>query len=86
MALCADWFSLRVYDCLEMLFLRLNEDCKLITFEKDHYKINESSLIGIDKFWYIYFNSPDLKVIKKCKDFIFKLIVNALDKKQQLYQ
>ena len=86
MSLCANWFSPRVYDCLEMLFLRLNEDCKLISFEKDHYKIIQAPLIGADKLWYIYFNCPDLKVTKKCKDFIFKLIMNSTDKKQQLYQ
>ncbi len=86
MTLCADWFSLRVYDCLEMLFLRLNEDCKLISFEKDHYNVAQHPLIGIDKLWYIYFNCNDLKVIKKCKDFIFKLIMNSGDKKQLLYQ
>ena len=56
MSLNAEWFSLRIYDCLEMLFYRLNEDCKLISFEKDHYNVHDCQLIGLDKFWYIYFN------------------------------
>ena len=64
-----------------MLFLRLNEDCKLISFEGDKYKIVKEPLIGTDKLLYIYFNSLDLKVIKKCRDFLCKLILNSEDAK-----
>jgi hypothetical protein len=37
------------------------------------YEIHDYDLVGIDKLWYIYFYSTDAKVIKKCKDFIWKL-------------
>lgn len=67
MKLHPDWFSFKVYECLEMLFMRLNEDLKLIFYSNQKYEILNSDLIGIDKFWYIYFYSPDLKVVKKCK-------------------
>jgi hypothetical protein len=81
----ANWFSLRVYDCLEMLFLRLNEDCKLISFERDHYKIVNESQVGTDKLLYIYFNSTDLKVVKRSRDFLCKLIVNSEDTREAMY-
>lgn len=42
-------------------------------------------LIGTDKFIYIYFNSMDLKVVKKCRDFICKLIMNSEETKEALY-
>lgn len=84
MGLSAEWFSIRVYDCLEMLFLRLNEDCRLLVFDKDKYQVTEPPLIGIGKFWYIFFNTPDLKVSKKAKDFIHRLILHAGTIKQQL--
>lgn len=32
MSLKAEWFSLKILDCLEMLFMRLNEDLKLISY------------------------------------------------------
>ena len=67
-----------------MLFLRLNEDCKLISFDKDHYKIEKEPLIGMDKFIYIYFNCLDLKVVRKSKDFICKLIANAEETKEAM--
>jgi hypothetical protein len=85
MSLVAGWFSLRVYDCLEMLYLRLNEDCKLISFERDHYKIIKDELIGTDKLMYIYFNCMDLKVVKKCRDFMCKLVVNSEETKEAMY-
>lgn len=28
-----DWFTAKIYDCFEMLFMRLNEDGKLVTYE-----------------------------------------------------
>ena len=39
----------------------------------------------MDKFIYIYFNCTDLKVVKKCRDFLCKLIVNAEDTKEAMY-
>lgn len=60
-----------------MLFLRLNEDCKLLTFENGHYVGRESHLIGLDKFWYIYFNVNDLKVIRRIRDFLWRIAAHA---------
>ena len=68
-----------------MLFLRLNEDCRLLVFEKDRYQVTEPPLIGIGKFWYILFNTSDLKVSKKARDFILRLILHAGPIKQQLH-
>lgn len=73
MALKAEWFSIKIIDCLEMLFMRLNEDLKLISYIDHTYEIQDYDLVGIDKLWYIYFYSTDAKVIKKCKDFLWKL-------------
>lgn len=42
-------------------------------------------LIGTDKFIYIYFNCMDLKVVKKCRDFICKLIFNSEETKEALF-
>lgn len=53
--------------------MRLNEDLKLILYADQSYQILDSDLVGLDKFWYIYFNSNDAKVTKKCKDFLWKL-------------
>lgn len=38
----------------------------------------------MDKFIYIYFNCLDLKVVKKCKDFICKLIANSEEIKEAM--
>lgn len=79
MSLKAEWFSLKILDCLEMLFMRLNEDLKLISYAGQTYEIQDPDLVGIDKFWYIYFCSTDAKVIKKCKDFLWKLATYIVD-------
>lgn len=73
MSLKAEWFSLKILDCLELLFMRLNEDLKLISYTDQTYEILDSDLVGLDKFWYIYFHSSEQKVTKKCKDFLWKL-------------
>lgn len=73
MRMHANWFSLRVYDCFEMLFMRLNEDCRLLSYENNMYEVCDPEMIGLDKFWYIYFNCSDNKVVKKCRDFLLKL-------------
>ena len=73
MSLSAEWFSLKILDCLEMLFMRLNEDLKLISYADQTYSIQDPDLVGIDKFWYIYFYSNDSKITKKCKDILWKL-------------
>ena len=46
--------------------------------------MTEPPLIGIGKFWYIFFNTPDLKVSKKARDFMHRLILHAGPIKQQL--
>lgn len=79
MSLKAEWFSLKILDCLEMLFMRLNEDLKLISYVGQTYEIQDPDLVGIDKFWYIYFCSTDTKVTKKCKDFLWKLTTYIVD-------
>ena len=56
-----------------MLFMRLNEDLKLVSYVDQTYEIQDPDLVGIDKLWNIYFYSNDSKVIKKCKDFLWKL-------------
>ena len=58
-----------------MLFLRLNEDLKLLSYEAQNnkYSIEDNELIGLDKFWYIYFNVTDPRVVKRAKDFLWKL-------------
>lgn len=53
--------------------MRLNEDLKLILYVDQTYQIHDHDLVGIDKLWYIYFHSADQKVIKKCKEFLWKL-------------
>jgi hypothetical protein len=74
-----DWFTPKIYDCFEMLFMRLNEDGKLLTYENQNtgnqnstYHLIKTELVGIEKFYYLYFWA-DSKVSKKVKDFLFKL-------------
>ncbi len=62
-----------------MLFMRLNEDGKLLTYENlnngnqnSTYHLNKTELVGIEKFYYLYFWT-EAKVTKKVKDFLFKL-------------
>lgn len=75
MKLHAEWFSLKIFDCFEVLFMRLNEDLKLLSYEtqSSKYSIEDCELIGLEKFWYIYFNVTDAKVVKRTKDFLWKL-------------
>ena len=82
------WFSQRVYECIELLFMRLNEDLKLISYENQKYQILDPDLVGLDKFWYIYFYSPEQKVAKKCKEFLWRLASyeNSEDIKRKVYE
>ena len=75
MKLHAEWFSLKIFDCFEVIFMRLNEDLKLLSYETQtsKYSIEDNELIGLEKFWYIYFNVTDSKVVKRTKDFLCKL-------------
>jgi hypothetical protein len=73
MSMKSEWFSLKILECLEVLFLRFNEDLKLMEYIEQSYEIHDHDLVGIDKLWYIYFNSNDIRVVKKCKDFLWKL-------------
>lgn len=75
MKLHGEWFSLKIFDCFEVLFMRLNEDLKLLSYDTQtsKYSIEDCELIGLDKFWYIYFNVSDPKVVKRTKDFLWKL-------------
>lgn len=52
-----------------MLFMRLNEDCKQICYltTSQQYQVDDPDLVGLDKFWYIYFHCVDSKVVKKSK-------------------
>lgn len=59
--------------------MRLNEDGKLLTYENPNianqnptYHLNKTDLVGIEKFYYLYFWA-EAKVAKKVKDFLFKL-------------
>ncbi len=76
--LAHDYFTPKIYDCLEVVFLRLNEDGGILTYESEHnsknsyYRLNNAELIGIEKFYYLYLWA-DRKVAKKVKDFLFKL-------------
>ena len=74
MKLHAEWFSIKILDCLELLFMRLNEDLKLLSYQAQDFKysIEDCELIGLDKFWYIYFNVADPKVVKRCRECLFK--------------
>jgi hypothetical protein len=72
------YFTPKIYDCLEVVFLRLNEDGGILTYESEnnsqnsYYRLNNAELIGIEKFYYLYLWA-DSKVAKKVKDLIFKL-------------
>ena len=73
-----DFFSPKIYDCLEMVFMRLNEDGRILTYENQtndqncSYFLNKVEFIGIEKIYYLLFWA-DQKVSKKVKDFLFKL-------------
>lgn len=71
----ASWFSSKVYECFEILFLRLNEDLKLMIYDSDihQYQIHDAVLIGLQKFWEIYFGVSDTKVADKCCEFLLQL-------------
>ena len=73
----ARWFSLKIYDCFEMFFLRFNQDCKLLGYlnsSTTNYQLLDPQLIGLNKFWYIYLTGEDSKVVKRCKDFLTRLL------------
>ena len=69
------WFTLKVYECLEMFFLRLNQDCRLVSHSSlNSYQLVDTELIGLRKLWYIYLRGEDPKAIKKCREFLCRLI------------
>jgi hypothetical protein len=51
--LAHDYFTPKIYDCLEVVFLRLNEDGGILTYESEnnsqnsYYCLNNAELIGI---------------------------------------
>ena len=57
--------------------MRLNEDAGVLSYENNknchnYYSLNNSDLVGIDKFYYLLlWGEP--QVSKKVKDFLFKL-------------
>lgn len=77
MKLHARWFTLKIYECFEVFFLRFNQDCKLLgcpTPSTASYQLLDPQLIGLNKFWYIYLSGEDTRVVKKCKDFLTRLV------------
>jgi hypothetical protein len=39
-----------------------------------NYQLVDPQLIGLNKFWYIYLTGEDPKVVRKCKDFLCRLV------------
>lgn len=77
MKLHARWFNLKIYECFEMFFLRVNQDCRLLNYingSAANYQLLDPQLIGLGKFWYIYLTGEDSRVVRKCKDFLTRLL------------
>ena len=75
----SEWFTTRVYDCFELFFMRINQDCKFINHNHGGagggtYELVNVELIGFNKLWYIYFKGEDCKVVKKSKEFLTKIV------------